>query len=187
VLRKPTFKLVKAESVAFGKKYAISEQALRKLCSRFPRNTNASEVMLKALVLNKLYSTRVNDKDIEPLARHIAGLNIDTLLDKGSFDAVDLIADCPDLDREYSFATKFCALHNPAAYPIYDGNADECLWAYRKQDRFAKFFRKDLRDYPVWVNTVREFRAYYKLSHVSFRQLDKFLWSEGARILQGSR
>jgi hypothetical protein len=65
VLRKPTFKLVKAESVAFGKKYAISEQALRKLCSRFPKNTNASEVMLKALVLNKLYSTRVNDKDIE--------------------------------------------------------------------------------------------------------------------------
>ena len=139
--------------------------------------------MLKALVLNKLYSTRVNDKDIEPLARHIARLNIDALLDKGSFDAVDLIANCP-ASIEISFATKFCALHNPAAYIlIYDGNADECLWAYRRQDRFAKFFRKDLRDYPVWVNTVREFRAHYKLTHVSFRQLDKFLWSEGARIL----
>jgi hypothetical protein len=180
MFRKPTLKLVKSRSVAFGRKYALSEQALRKLCSHFPRNTNASEVLLKALVLNKLYSTRVNDKDIEPLSRHIASLKLDPLLNSGSFDAIDLIANCPNLDRQYSFATKFCALHNPGVYPIYDGNADACLWAYQRQDRFGDFYRKDLKQYPVWVETVRAFRAYYKLGSLRFRQLDKFLWSEGA-------
>ena len=184
MLRKPTLKLVKAESVAFGRKYALSEQALRKLCWHFPRNTNASEVLLKALVLNKLYSTRVRDKDIEPLSRHIASLKLDPLLNSGSFEAIDLIADCPNLDRQYSFATKFCALHNPQIYPIYDGNADECLWAYQRQDRFRDFYRKDLKQYPVWVDTVRAFRTHYKLGSLSFRQLDKFLWSEGARLLK---
>jgi len=187
VLRKPTPAIVKTESAAFGRTFALSEEALRKLREHFPTNTNAAEVLLKALVLNKLYSTRVNDKDIEPLARHIAGLNIDALLNAGSYDAVDLIANCPTLDREYSFATKFCSLHNSAAYPIYDGNADACLWAYQKQDKFGEFFRKDLRKYPVWVETVKRFRTHYKLGHFSFRQLDKFLWSEGARIIKASK
>lgn len=59
------------------------EEALRLLWTHFPHNTESSHVLLKALVLDRLYSTQVNDIDVEPLARHIAGLSIDPLLDQG--------------------------------------------------------------------------------------------------------
>jgi len=44
------------------------------------------------VALNRLYSARVLDVDVETLARHIAGLGIDALLAEGSSRAVDLIA-----------------------------------------------------------------------------------------------
>lgn len=122
--------IVKADCDAFDQENAVTEEALRKLHMQFPANTNEAEVLLKVLVLNKLYSTQINDIDIQPLAHHIARLNIDSLLSQGSLNAVDLIAIRPELDREYSFATKFCSWHNPASYPIYDRNAEEYLWAY---------------------------------------------------------
>ena len=124
---------------------------------------------------------------IELLARHISKLGIDLLLAKGSLDAVDKIMNCPGLKKNYSFATKFCSWHDPMSYPIYDWNADVCVWAYQRQDKFAKFFRQDLRKYPVWVDTVKKFRTHYGLGHLSFRQLDKFLWREGARIIEESK
>jgi hypothetical protein len=77
-------------------------------------------VLLKALALNKLYSTRVLDKDIEPLARHIAGLCIEPSLREGRPDAVDRIANCSGLQLYFSFASKYCSWHNPRPYPIYD-------------------------------------------------------------------
>jgi hypothetical protein len=42
------------------------------------------------LVLNRLFSTRVSDIDVELLARRIAGLGIDRRLDQGVLEAVDL-------------------------------------------------------------------------------------------------
>jgi hypothetical protein len=180
----PTPAVVKAECDAFDQENELTEKALRKLRTKFPLNTDEAEVLLKALVLNKLYSTRVNDADIPPLAHHIAGLNIDPLLDKGSLDVVDQIMNCPGLDKEYSFATKFCSWHNPTAYPIYDGNAEACVWAYQKQDKFGKFRRQDLRRYEVWVETVKAFRTHYGLGRLPFRELDKFLWRQGA-LLKG--
>jgi hypothetical protein len=180
----PTPAVVKAECDAFDQENELTEKALRKLRTKFPLNTDEAEVLLKALVLNKLYSTRVNDVDIPPLAHHIAGLNIDPLLDKGSLDAVNQIMNCPGLDKEYSFATKFCSWHNPTAYPIYDGNAEACVWAYQKQDKFGKFRRQDLRRYEVWVETVKAFRTHYGLGRLPFRELDKFLWRQGA-LLKG--
>src|SRR5262245_48117816 len=94
---------------------------------------------------------------------------------------------CPSkLTRQPGTVTRDCfaCWHNPAAYPIYDGNAEACVWAYQKQDKFGKFHRKDLRRYEVWVETVKAFRTHYGLGDLSFRELDKFLWREGERILQ---
>ena len=155
------------------------------LRAKFPQNTETSHVLLKVLVLNKLYTTRIRDIEVEPLACHIAGLGIDPLLDHGSLHAVDLITNCPDLRKCYSFATKFCSWHNPMAYPIYDGNVDECLWSYKKQDTFATFHRQDLVCYEKLVATISAFSKHYGLSSLTFKQLDKFLWRLGDQILKG--
>jgi len=105
-------------------------------------------VLLKVLVLNKLYGAMIRDIDVETVAKHIAGLASDRLLDQllgqGSLDAVFLITDCPNVKQYLSFASKFCSWHNPTAYPISDKSVRACLWSYGKQYHFAKFRSEDL-------------------------------------------
>ena len=180
----PTIELVKAEGDKFDRESQLVEEALGQLSARFPRNTETSHVLLKVLVLNKLYATQINDIDVERVARHIAGLGIDSRLDAGSPDAVDLIANVKIGDKvrnNFSFGTKYCRWHNPAAYAIYDSNVDACLWCYKKQDSFTTFARQDLRylGYPVFLRIVTAFRDVYGLKSFTFKQLDKFLWEKG--------
>jgi len=186
VLPTPTVELVEAECRAFDlhPSNQLGDKALKELLEQFPQNTVTSHVLLKVLVLDRLYSTRIRNIDVEPLARHIAGLDIDPLLSQGSPDAVSKIFVCPGLNKYYSFATKFCSWHKPEDYPLYDSYAVECLWAYQKQDPFHKFHRQDLWYYDKLVATVTAFRQWYKLDCLTFRQIDKFLWRCGGRILQ---
>ena len=190
VLPRPAPGFVQAECDEFDREYRLEEDALGQLWTKFPGNTETSQVLLKVLALNKLYSTRINDKDVEPMARHISGLDLDPLLEKRSLEAVKQIANCPGLNVKYSFATKFCSWctwRTMDAYPIYDGNVDRCLWCYRKQDGFAKFRREDLRCYEKFHNAIADFRACYELDAAifTFKQLDKFLWRLGDQILKG--
>jgi hypothetical protein len=180
----PTFELVTKEGRDFDEENRLIEESLALLWARFPHNTDTSQVLLKALVLNKLYSTQVRDIDVLPLARHIAGLGIDSLLTQGSLEAVDLITNCPNLKKYFSFASKFCSWHNPTVYPIWDGNARACLWAYKKQDKFANFHNYDLWVYEGYRKTIISFRAHYGLDSLTFKELDKFLFRSGGRILQ---
>ncbi|MDR3414279.1 MAG: hypothetical protein P4L87_25515 [Formivibrio sp.] len=187
VLPTPTVELVEAECSAYDldPSNQLGDKALKELLEQFPRNTVISQVLLKVLVLDRLYSTRIRNIDVEPLARHIAGLDIDTLLNQGSPVAVERIFVCPELRRKYySFATKFCSWHRPEDYPLYDSYAVECLWAYKKQDSFHKFHRQDLWYYEKLVTTVTAFRHWYNLDCLTFRQIDKFLWRCGGRIIR---
>jgi hypothetical protein len=147
VLPRPTIELVEAECKAFDQENELGEGALGQLRAAFPTNTDVRQVLLKVLVLNKLYGTMIRDIDVEPVATHIVGLAkdrlLDQLLDQGSLEAVFLIADCPNVKEYLSFASKFCSWHNPTAYPIYDGNVRKCLYSYQKQDSFAEFQTKD--------------------------------------------
>lgn len=79
LLATPTVELVRARCDEFDRDPStrLTEDALRERRLQFPRNTETSHVLLKVLVLNKLYSARVLDNDIVPLARHITGLGID--------------------------------------------------------------------------------------------------------------
>ena len=186
LLPNPTLELVKEECAAFDEEPStkLGEEALALLRTHFPHNAKTSHVLIKALALNKLYSTRVNDVDVEPLARHIAGLNIDPSLDRGLLEVVDRIADCPKLKKYLSFASKYCSLHKPETYPIWDGNARECLWSYQLQDKFGDFQNQELWVYQKYVTIVLGFRDRYRLNCYSIRQLDKFLYRSGGRILR---
>jgi hypothetical protein len=186
-LPRPTVELLNKECAEFDRENQLTEDALRRLRERFPHNSETADVLLKVLVLNKLYNARVRDIDVEPLARHIASLQLDPTLEKGAPHAVALITNCEKLKKYFSFATKFCSWHNPVAYPMYDGNVDECLWSYQRQDRFAKFHRQDLGYYERLIAVVAGFRTFYGLDSFSFRQLDKFLWRMGERILRRRR
>jgi hypothetical protein len=191
MLPHPTLELVEAECKAFDQENWLAEEALGQLRALFPENTDLRHVLLKVLVLNKLYGTMIRDIDVEVVARHIVGLakdrSLDQLLEQGSLDAVLLITDCPNVKEYLSFASKFCSWYNPTAFPIYDGNVRECLWSYGRQDGFAKFRRDDLWYYRRLVQTVVDFRNHYELTSLTFKQLDKFLYISGGRILKGRK
>ena len=189
MLARPTVELVEAECKAFDEEYWLAEDALGQLRAQFPLNSDVRHVLLKVLVLNKLYGTMIRDIEVETVAKHIVGLGIDSLLTQGSVQAVALITDCPNLTRQYlSFASKFCSWHNPAAYPIYDANVRECLSSYQKQDSFAQFRNKDdLYYYQKLFDAVLAFRGHYGLNAVSFKQLDKFMYRVGGRILKARK
>ena len=172
----------------FDKENGPIEWLLTQLFRQFRSNTDLSEVLLKTKVLNLLYSTRIGD--VNTVASHIVGLGgIDALLSAGSPDAVGLIANVQIKHRNfcfYSFATKYCSWHNPAAYPIYDKHVDTCLWFYKKQDPSATFLHQELWNYSIFLKVVSAFRNSYGLDSFTFKQLDKFLFYHGEELLSQS-
>ena len=188
MLPRPTVELVEAECKAFDLENWLAEEALGQLRAQFPLNTDIRHVLLKVLVLNKLYGTMIRDIEVETVAKHIVGLGIDPLLAQGSLQAVTLITDCPNVRQYLSFASKFCSWHNPTAYPIYDGNVRECLSSYQKQDSFARFRNKeDLYYYQKLFDAVLAFSSHYGLNSLTFKQLDKFMYRVGGQILKARK
>jgi len=163
----------------------MSESAVAQLFASFPTNTKVAHVLLKVLILNKLYSTRIRDIDVEVVARHIVSLRSDSLLANGTSRAVKLVAQVKidgKVRNKYSFATKYCNWHNRAFFAIYDSSVDCALWAYAKKDGFAKFYRKEFWDYDKFLKIMEDFRTFYGLRSVPFKRLDKFLWLQGKKL-----
>lgn len=188
LLPKPTPERVRAECEAFDGEPStrLAEDALRQLRECFPANVDPAQVIVKVIALNRLYSARVLDKDIEEMALSIVECGIDPLLKEGSPKAVEMIIQCGGGRRYYAFATKFCSWHNPKAYAIYDGNVNESLWQYRKRDKFTPFRRDDLYDYEKLVRIIRAFQEHYGLHEFTLREIDKFLWRIGDGLLKSS-
>jgi hypothetical protein len=179
----PTIRLVLAASDQFNRDLAIPESALRQLLEQFPKNTDNSHVLLKVVALDRLYATNIFD--VWTVSSHITELKIDQRLANGAPGLVDLIANAPVAikpRKNYSFATKYCSWHNPAAYPIYDKNVSDSLLAYNAQDPFSTFGYDDIRIYDTFVKVITDFRDHYDLASVTFKQIDKFLWAQGKTI-----
>jgi hypothetical protein len=194
VLPTPTAELVRAAGEDSNRDAMVIEQALNALFSQYPGNGDLCHVLLKVVTLNALYSTHIpiysmKIPTVEDVARHIHqnAREVDSALAAGSPEIVDRISRVTVSEKKdrihFSFATKYCSWHNPTAYPIYDANAEACLWCYRKQDGFATFHREGY-DYTEFVRIVRAFRDFplYGLGAFTFKEIDKFLWLYGGKL-----
>lgn len=179
--------VIRAEK-KFDQENGPVEWVLTELFKKFPENTDFGEVVVKTKVLNALYNIHVLAVNV--VARHICSLAIDPDLKAGKAEIVDRIAKVQlqsgKIHNYFSFASKYCNWHNPAAYPIYDGNVEACLWYYKKQDGFATFSRSGY-GYVEFVRRVNAFRDFYGLSSFTYKQLDKFLWSLGDTLLSRAK
>jgi hypothetical protein len=186
ILRRPTVDLVTAACSEFDRQNLIIEQALKELFNQYHGNSDLSHVLLKVVALNRLYSTQILAlMDVAKLI-HRNAQDIDSALAVGSPQIVDKIARVTisasgKERRNLSFATKYCSWHNPESYPIWDSHVDKYLWTLQKQDHFAPFFKAnaDLWDYPKFREVIVAFRDRYDLGSFTFKDTDKFLWSEG--------
>jgi hypothetical protein len=195
ILEKPTVDAVNATGEKFDKENKIIEDALESLFRQFPKNARTSDVLLKVLTLNALYSTQIplyGDRipNVWEVVNHIVQLGIDSDLDLGLPDLVYSIAKIEihnNVHFNYSFATKYCNWHRPEFYPIYDSHVDEYLWYLANQGLIGRFDRQDLKIYSRLKEIVIEFRDRYGLGDLNFKQIDKFLYVEGGKLLDAKR
>ena len=163
-----------------------TDRALAELLRTFPANTQFEHILIKVVTVNSLYATGI--LAVGAVTAHILSHNIDMRLDGGAPELVENIARVEVKEgvfrRNYSFASKYCSWHNPAAYPIFDSFVERLIWQYQVQDNFSNFKRGSLWSYPTFKNAVEAFRTHYRLTDFSFKQLDKFLWMYGKELAQ---
>ena len=185
MLPNPTPQLVRRYIKNFDRENQEIECTLAELFALFPKNTENSQVVVKASAINILFQTWISG--ITTVANHITNLDIDSAIERGDAEIVDRIARVKfkeKIRRNYSFATKYCFWHRPNSYPMYDWRVDYCLWEYRVQDpaRSFQFKRTDLRNYDEFRKIVDNFKVCYGLTDFTYREIDKFLYHLGGEF-----
>ena len=179
-LKTPKDELVKKYVSKFkaDKRYYLADQAIFNLIKKFPDNKRFEDILLKVVVINRLYSTGIYN--VNKMAEHIKNLNIDKAISRGDLDAIEKISTGHGINRKfYSFATKYCSFHNLSEYPIYDSFVEKLLVAYKKQEsELFNFESKDLGNYKRFKDVLMKFRKRFNLS-CSLKELDKFLFIYG--------
>lgn len=158
------------------------EAMLKKLFTEtLPENTSIDDIMLKTAALNTVYSTHIYS--VYPVAQHILSLNIDKRLRAGDETLVNelmqVLYDDGKTVNHYSFTTKYCSFHHPDAFPIYDSFIEKILLYYRDRENFFHFKDRDLKNYPMFKQILREFRRHFGLQAYTTKELDQFLWQFG--------
>ena len=177
-------------------RYPVQEELLQTLIKRYPDNQDPDGVDLKVKCLNLFYSTGIIATKAMSDHIHQKGNDIDVALKDGNPEVVKTIAKLAlkgDNKRvNYSFATKYCALHQPNKYPIYDSIvADVFLtllekgmlkdYPYSRTKCPNTYNRRSLgiimRNYPDYLKLYDCFMKQYDLTSLSYREVDWYLWS----------
>jgi hypothetical protein len=192
VRENPTCEDIEEACSDFDKENRFIEEALGELFTQFHKNTKTSQVLLKVTAVNTFYSTQIPLYDsriptIWEVVDQIIGLGIDSSLDQGSHELIFKIAEAKIPNKKihynYSFATKYCSWHNPKAYPIFDSRVCAYLWHLRLLGTLSRFKRKDLWIYPRFVEVVDELIDNFDLGLFTYKEIDKFLYREGGKLL----
>ena len=183
----PTPELIREYGKQFDKDPAVP--AITKLIEWKPDNTDADGVLLKVVVINKLYSAGIYD--VKKVALGISQIaDLDTRLSHGEESVVEKVATAGNIRRFYSFATKYCSWHRPDLYPIYDSGVDKLLNSYSEErinpfnmgEPFSIAPGTNLRNYHDFRSVVDAFRKICKLEKVSYQALDKFFYLHSKEV-----
>ena len=81
----------------------------------------------------------------------------------------------------YSFAPKYCSLHNPEKYPIYDGYVEDVLIYLMNTGKIHNLYttQQDLRDYSKFKNALNIIDN--KLGNIGYKKVDMYLWALGKK------
>lgn len=188
----PTADRVLAACKKFDEDYGPTEWVLTQLFQKFPENTDFREVVVKTKVLNTLYN--VNILAVNEVAGHICELakenDIDADLRAGKPGIVDKIAvvrmkKTGKTRKFWCFASKYCSWHNQRAYPIWDSHVREYLTWLRQRPEGSFLVRNpdSWTEYAEFVDMINNLCKLDTLGEFSFKQIDKFLYTEGAKLI----
>ena len=174
--------------------YAAQEEIIQNYVKNNPHNISRAVVANKVHLLNSFYSTRV---PVEEVVNNILKINnLDERLKDGDLSLVQEIVLC--LKKDYlSFATKFCAMHNPNKFPIFDSFINRIFTYLNKngffkgtsasQDMFKNFTQASKSKSSHYKDYVTIYDEFLKKSGMysfakNYREVDYVLW--GAAILR---
>ena len=162
----------------YGPQEKLVSTLFRKM---YPANTKDSEVLVKAFFLNQFYGTNI--RAISKLGKGIVLHQIDANLQQGNITVVDAIANILAPRRNYSFASKYCACHNPKAFPINDRLVRGYLAKLIAKGHLVGFsgtktaLDKQLyANYALYKDVYDAFMKQYHLTSLSYRQVDWYIW-----------
>lgn len=161
----------------------VEEALMRLFASRGSAFLDRSDLLIKCSALNDFYSTSIFS--VYRVVEHYSKIeNLGGRMADGDIALIGELRNVPINDegktRDFlSFATKFCAHHNPEAYPIYDSYVDKMLRELRNRDHKLQFKNNDLKDYESFRDIICQMRIVYGIDDLSFRQLDIMLWLGG--------
>lgn len=180
--------------------YDIQEYVLQGLVEKYPDHKSYEAVATKVKLLNLFYSTGI--LAVDAMAENIMRIkNIDELLQEKSAvpRLVETISKLTLQKQErinYSFATKYCALHQPEKYPIFDSIVETIFitllktgklppYKYKTQSSISSTetmitrgeFKTKLHDYKSFIQIYDNFMQAYGLKgKLSYREVDRYLW-----------
>ena len=169
--------------------YDKESVALNKLFQKHKYNTNLNEVIIKVACLNAFYGTNATMyAKVPQIAEKIISIkDFDKRVQKWDEKLVIELAKFPKANL-YSFASKYCVLHNYDVYEqndyvIFDSIVCKKLREFKKaypKYSFAKFTEKDftLENYPKYKEILQTFSREFGLGE-NLRELDWYLWKLG--------
>lgn len=166
-------------------RYRNVEDALTRLFKPRPNDKtylDQQDLLIKCSALNDFYSTNIYS--VYRVVEHYSQFDLAKRMANGDLSLVEDLRKVKMEGKEkpwnfYSFATKFCAHHNPEAFPIYDSYVDEMLRRLRNRDKTLQFRNNDLKDYVKFRDILCDFRKAYGIEELSFREVDIMLWLGG--------
>lgn len=176
--------------------YRIQEVLLQRLVKEYPNHSNKAAVDTKVKLLNLFYSTGIQATN--KMSENILSISdIDERLSAGDKSLIPEIATLTFDGKErynYSFATKYCAYHQPAKFPIYDSIVAMTFISFFEKGLLPKYkccnrkstaketytkgeFTAKLKEYDFFVNVYDYFMDLYDLKDsFTYREIDSYIW-----------
>ncbi len=181
---KPTKKVIKEFVRNYNQENPYSRMtydAALSLAKSFPSNKSFKDITIKVSFLNDAFKTRIGDTmQVAKSLSQIKG--IDRRLKDNDISLVDEIGLYSSKERNYhfySFATKYCHIHNPDSFPIYDSFVKESLEYYRDNfEDYPHFYTSHLRNYSAFIRIINEFKLYSNAKDLGNSIIDRFLWAQ---------
>ncbi len=167
-----------------------NDEFIEKILSVYRYNTKIEEITAKILLLDMTYSAGLRfhfsaEFTIADLAVGIQAIpELDKMIESGSAEAVTRILGINDKVNLFSFASKYCFIHNFYCYgkddfSIYDSAVEENLPNYSKYSRAQlEKWRKE-RNYSAFNRCVGECLSEQGIKTDKMRyKFDRFLWNQ---------
>jgi hypothetical protein len=171
-----------------------ADDFLKRIFSASKLNLEFDDVLTKVTLLNEFYSTNIKGSKehilfSKEICSNCESKKLDDKIQKGDISAINAIVEISENSvnkRLLSFVTKYCHIHNPEKFPVYDSYVVGMLKLFWLKNNSFSTNVSDLTDVNSFKSAMDEFIQFSSPKYgcsMSYKQADIFLWSFGKFIV----